>query len=321
MSTPSLAMIPAGVKAGKVYSVLPINGDGDFTFTRASSATRINAEGLIESVLTGVPRLDYTDGGCPSLLLEPAQTQLYGETETMATQTKTVTAVAHTVSFNGTGTITFTGVYAGSLVGTGVNDRVELTFTPTAGSLVSAVSGSVTKSQLVTGSYLGSYIPNTTTGQVTRVADAANGAGDASTFNDSEGVLFAQISSLQSSTETSVLSIKNSATDRIQLFYFNGNEVRINFIKDGGIVFGFINSINPYNLNKIAFKYKANDYALWINGVEVQTNLLANSVLSGLNNLSFDNGVGASLFKGNAKQIQYFNTALTDAELTALTTL
>jgi len=72
---PKLALIPSGYKAGKIYSVLPTDGVGDFDFTRASSATRINSSGLIETVATDVPRLNYPliDGvvnGCPSLLLE-----------------------------------------------------------------------------------------------------------------------------------------------------------------------------------------------------------------------------------------------------------
>jgi hypothetical protein len=72
----SLVQIPSGTKSGTLYSVLPANGDGDFTHTRASSATRVNKDGLIESVASGVPRLDYPliDGvvqSCPELLLEP----------------------------------------------------------------------------------------------------------------------------------------------------------------------------------------------------------------------------------------------------------
>ena len=59
MATPTLTMIPSGYKAQKVYSVLPINGDGDFTFDRTTTATRVNKNGLIEQVSTNVPRLDY----------------------------------------------------------------------------------------------------------------------------------------------------------------------------------------------------------------------------------------------------------------------
>lgn len=76
MATPTLTMIPSGYKAQKVYSVLPTNGDGDFTFDRNSTATRVNKNGLIEQVATDVPRLDYSDGSCPSLLLEPSSVNL-----------------------------------------------------------------------------------------------------------------------------------------------------------------------------------------------------------------------------------------------------
>ena len=76
MITPSLAMIPQAYKSGKVYSQLPVSGDGDFDFTRASSATRVNKDGFIEEVAVNVPRLDYSDGGCPSLLLEGTATNV-----------------------------------------------------------------------------------------------------------------------------------------------------------------------------------------------------------------------------------------------------
>jgi hypothetical protein len=58
MAIPKLALIPSTV-GGSVYSVLPSNGDGDFDFTRASAATRINAQGLIETVAVGDNRLNY----------------------------------------------------------------------------------------------------------------------------------------------------------------------------------------------------------------------------------------------------------------------
>ena len=76
MAIPSLAMIPSGYKDGKVYSVLPSNGDGDFTFSRGSNATRVNKDGLIETITGDTPRLDYSDSSCPSLLLEPQSTNL-----------------------------------------------------------------------------------------------------------------------------------------------------------------------------------------------------------------------------------------------------
>jgi hypothetical protein len=73
----SLVLIPSAIKDQKVYSVKPTDGSGDLTFSRATTAYRRNASGLIEEVASGVPRLDYpAAGGCPSLLIEPAATNL-----------------------------------------------------------------------------------------------------------------------------------------------------------------------------------------------------------------------------------------------------
>ena len=56
----SLALIPSGVNDGTLYSVLPANGDGDFTHSRSlTTATRVNKDGLIESVDANTPRLNY----------------------------------------------------------------------------------------------------------------------------------------------------------------------------------------------------------------------------------------------------------------------
>jgi len=44
----SLVLAPTATKEGKVYSAIPDTGEGDMTFSRGSSATRINSEGLIE---------------------------------------------------------------------------------------------------------------------------------------------------------------------------------------------------------------------------------------------------------------------------------
>jgi hypothetical protein len=44
----SLIMFPSGYKEDKIYSLKPTDGSGDLDFTRASSATRVNAEGLID---------------------------------------------------------------------------------------------------------------------------------------------------------------------------------------------------------------------------------------------------------------------------------
>ena len=46
----SLVVIPSGYKEDTVYSVVPSDGSGDLSFTRASNGTRINSAGLVEVV-------------------------------------------------------------------------------------------------------------------------------------------------------------------------------------------------------------------------------------------------------------------------------
>jgi hypothetical protein len=60
----SLLVTPNAEKEGKLYSIIPTNGNGDFSVTRATTATRVNAAGLVELVpynlLTYSEQLDDT---------------------------------------------------------------------------------------------------------------------------------------------------------------------------------------------------------------------------------------------------------------------
>jgi len=68
--------------ATKVGSTLAYNDENEnykplpFAFTRSTSATRVNKEGLIEVVTNDRPRIDYTDTSDGVLLLEKAATNL-----------------------------------------------------------------------------------------------------------------------------------------------------------------------------------------------------------------------------------------------------
>jgi len=88
-------MIPSGYKASKLYSVVPSDGSGDLSFSRSTTATRVNEDGLIESVAINTPRIDYKGGGCGSLLLEPQRTNLitYSEDFSNAYWTKSGSTV------------------------------------------------------------------------------------------------------------------------------------------------------------------------------------------------------------------------------------
>lgn len=48
LNSASLVMIPSGYAEDKVYSVVPSDGSGDMTLTRASNGTRVNSAGLVE---------------------------------------------------------------------------------------------------------------------------------------------------------------------------------------------------------------------------------------------------------------------------------
>ena len=94
----SLLLIPSGYKALKLYSEIPTNGNGDLTWARTSTANRTNSSGNIELMATGVPRLDYTYGSCPSVLLEPQRTNLILQSETF--DNVAWTAIDSTVTAN-----------------------------------------------------------------------------------------------------------------------------------------------------------------------------------------------------------------------------
>jgi hypothetical protein len=72
----SLIVTPNAVKAGKLYSIKPTDGSGDLSVVRATTKTRTNSLGVIESVPINVAALDYTDSTCPSILVEPQRTNL-----------------------------------------------------------------------------------------------------------------------------------------------------------------------------------------------------------------------------------------------------
>jgi hypothetical protein len=317
----SLIVTPNAVKAGKLYSIKPTDGAGDLDVVRATTATRVNSDGLIESVANNVPRLDYTNGSCPSILVEPQRTNLVFPSATATTQTRTVTAVAHTLSFYGTGTVVLSGVAIATLSGTGANNRVTLTFTPTAGSLILTITGSVTDWQLEAGSNATSYIP-TLASAVTRNADVISKTGISDLIGQSEGTLYFEF----------------AGPPQSNVYYSLGTNVLSNTILVGLNPNAQINArifapfpTTPINIGsfayiagqryKVAFAYNSTQCAIAVNGALQTTSGFAGFAAGTLSRLGIDNSVsGSQVLLGDHHQVAIFTTRLSNTELIQLTT-
>ena len=407
----SLLLIPTGYKSQKVYSIFPTDGDGDFDFSRSSSATRIAKNGLITTVAANVPRLNYPliDGvvsGCPSLLLEPQRTNIipFSEAFDNAVWQKNQSSIIANATISPDGTLNASKliedntsnfhriieevdlvssdyshtvfakaserkyfVLRNNINGTNVNacfdlengvvvyngfDEAKIEYygngwyrcfiketststSPRSFSLMTSdkevlnnnipsyqgdgASGLyIWGAQVEEGSYVTSYIPTNGT-TVTRLAETCNNSGNANTFNDSEGVLMAEISALADSSETSVISISNnSITEKVLIALLFGTTIRLEANMSSGTDFLLDVPINIHLNNKVCIQYKSNQYKVFVNGISYSLTQTSTTP-SGLLDLSFDRGDGTRNFNGNTKQLQYFDTALTDIELEQLT--
>ena len=137
MAKPKLALIPA-TQGSKLYSVLPADGVGDFNFSRNSAATRINKDGLIETVAVGKSRLNYPliDGvvnGCPSHLLEPERLQKiqYSEDFSQGYWNKSLISVTQNNSVSPNGLQTADKIVSGNSTGSHFFRRTGLTYSAT----------------------------------------------------------------------------------------------------------------------------------------------------------------------------------------------
>ena len=173
--------------------------------------------------------------------------------------------------------------------------------------------------QTEVGSYATSYIP-TEGSTVTRSAETANNSGNADLFNDSEGVLYAEISSLADGENRQLGISDGTSTNRLLIALRPDNEtIRLYFQGTSGSLQLDSSGHDFSSFIKIAAKYKSGDFALWINGVEEQIST-STITTSGLNRLDLYNIAAPSQTSyGNVKCVAVFKEALTDEELAQIT--
>jgi len=168
--------------------------------------------------------------------------------------------------------------------------------------------------------YATSYIP--TSGAVaTRLADTLTGAGSTDLINSTEGVLYAEIAALANDGTYRSISISDSSrTNIIEIDYTNDEKLRILVKSANVVIFSelFVLDITIYT--KLAVKYKLNDFEVFINGIKEYT-ITNGATPIGLSELAFDRGDGGTRFFGKTKCVAVFKEALTDEELTCLTTI
>jgi len=176
--------------------------------------------------------------------------------------------------------------------------------------------------QLEQQSFATSYIP--TEGSIkTRLQDAAFGAGSSDLINSTEGVLYAEIEGLSNGGINRIISISDETNNNLIMLRLGITANRVTaFVRGSGGAYSTltINGVTQTDDNKIALVWDASNFRVWVNGNERSTTAI-NSVPSNINTVKFSNPTSGENFFGKTKCVAVFKEALTDAELTCLTTI
>jgi hypothetical protein len=174
-------------------------------------------------------------------------------------------------------------------------------------------------------SYPTSYIP-TTSASATRVADVAQKTGISSLIGQTEGTLFVDFTINALANFGTPLSVNDGSTanyiwltifanGNLRAELFNSSGVQATITYSGAVVGGRY---------KMAFAYKTNDFAMYVNGSQVGI-ATSGTTFSGTTLSRIDNDITSpalySLASQSINQSALFKTRLTNAELASLTTI
>lgn len=290
------------------------------TVSRASAGSYFDSAGALQQAANDTLRLDYdpVTHAALGVLIEEQRTNLLLNSTTLSTQNVTVTAVAHTLSFYGTGTVTMSGVStAGPLVGTGVANKVSLTFTPTAGTLTLTVSGSVTYANLEIGSFATSPII-TVGSQVTRAADQISILTSAFPYNATAGSYV-----VDGEGNFTAGTVTTWASDANITIGQSATELRI----VNGATGGYLATAGSYTPGSKVFAKVATGYVAGVSASAVSKSGAAVATYTNPANSatvlqigSGNTGIGQYPINGHIKRLAYYAARKTDAQLQALST-
>lgn len=296
--------------------------DPRITYTRTGTGSYFDSAGAMQTAGANLPRFTYNPITLlpAGLLAEPAATNLLLNSTTLATQSVTVTAVAHTISFYGTGTVVLSGTASATVVGTGAfPTRTTLTFTPTAGTLTLTVTGTVQYGQLETGTRPTTWIP-TTASTALRGGDQANmtGTNFSSWYNQTEGTFVGEIVLVNPGAVTSpqhfFATTAGGASQRTVNFAFSSVQWQT---YNGTANINLPGAPGNYPINKVAAGYKSGDYTATQNGLATVTR--TDALVNTPNQLNIGNLSGSNQPNGTIRRLRYWNTKLTAAQEQSLT--
>ncbi len=335
-----------------IENYYPLSVD-DFTVDRLNDSTRVNKDGFIEAVASSVPRLDSSDGGCPTLLVEPSRENLilnheFGSGNWGKTTASQWVEKPNEVSPDGSVGLTewhssgnnnifyplgdvfvaneintysfYHKFVGGNQVRVTWNSYDDVACSPTfypngtvsldgaqclnatcepfgsdgwyfctvtvemkadvvgnirhTDSANSGLKMQIWGVQSEVGEYATSRILTNGTAK-TRGVEQVHLAGDSTSFNSVEGIMYAEMRALNNDDTSRFIGLRNSDgsnaillgygsfDDNIQCFVVQGGS----YVWNGGSQ-GFVQT----DYHKIAIKWKLNDWQVWVDGVEIASN-------------------------------------------------
>jgi hypothetical protein len=229
---------------------------------------------------------------------------------------------------NGWYRCTITGTSPATGSGYCVLGLCESTYTNS--SVMPSYSGDASKGvywwgfQVENSSYPTSYIP-TTSASATRVADACLTASVTSLIGQTEGVMFIDFNKTASLANSFFLLSNTAGTtagsyqNGMYIFPLENSALVCDGFMGNVQQFGFTLSPLSIGRHKIAVAYKANDFAIYVDGVLAGTD--TSGTVPQMNYLTIGGGADVGGQSQSVNQVALFKTKLTNAELIALTTL